>query len=269
MTSNMQPQKSPSILDDIPMPYSGKKPTGLGDDFDGVYAQWQKDPTPQNNTALLKTVQPIIDTALTSYAGARQSPAMRTKAKIMALNAMSSYDPQRGNVRTHLLSQLQSLRRASAQEQNIIAIPEQVGLDFQHLTESEAALRDRFGRDPTDDEVADNTGLSVKRIRKIRSFHQPMPESATIVENEDESFDGGVASTIPGSRRGADAWLDFVYEDLGATDKLIMDMTLGRNGKRRATTQQIASKLNITPGAVSQRAAKIQGMIDKRYTQGF
>jgi len=49
---------------------------------------------------------------------------------------------------------------------------------------------------------------------------------------------------------------------------LIMDMTLGRNGKRRTPTQEIARKLGITPGAVSQRAAKIQTMLDKRYTQG-
>jgi Mn-dependent DtxR family transcriptional regulator len=63
--------------------------------------------------------------------------------------------------------------------------------------------------------------------------------------------------------------LDFVYGDLSPTDKLIMDMTLGRNGRRTAATQDIARRLNITPGAVSQRAAKIQQMIDQRYQHNF
>lgn len=269
---DMQPKQQgmPSILDGIPSPFSGTRPSGMGDDFDTVYKQWQTAQTPDNNTKLLKTVQPIIDTALTSYAGGQPSPAMRTKAKLMALKAMSAYNPNKGNVKTHLLSQLQSLRRAAAQENNIISIPEQVGLDFQHLTETENQIRDQFGRDPTDDELADATGLSKRRIQKIKSFHQPVPESATITENEDDTFDGGVASQIPGANNAYNAWLDFVYEDLGPTDRLIMDMTLGRNGKRRTSNQQIAQRLRLSPGAISQRAAKIQAMIDRRHNQnGF
>ncbi len=258
----------PSILNDVPAPFSGVKPTGMGDDFDVVYGQWQKARTPDNNTRLLKTVQPIVDTALSSYAGSSPSTTMRSRAKLMALKAMETYDPNKGNVKTHLLSQLQSLRRAAAKENNIISIPEQVGLDFQRLNENENELRDQLGREPTDDELADATGLSTRRIRKIRAFHQPVAESATITESEDDSFGGDVASSVPGATSAHDAWLNFVYEDLGPTDRLIMDMTLGRNGRKRASNQQIAQRLRLSPGAISQRAAKIQAMIDRRYTHG-
>lgn len=187
----------------------------------------------------------------------------------MALKALDSYDANKGNVRTHLLSQLQSLRRISAQSQNIISIPEQVGLDFGHMTESENQLRDELGRDPTDDELADATNLSRRRIQKIRAFNQPVSEGATMRDvSSEENYGGDVASSVPGATRGEDAWFNFVYDDLSPTDKLIADMTLGRNGRRRTTTQDIARRLNITPGAVSQRAAKIQAMLDKRYTHG-
>jgi len=266
---DMKKPGMPSILDDVPMPFSGpKKPQGVGDDFESTFSQWQQRRTPETNTQILRTVQPVIDTALTSYAGGNNSPTIRSRAKLMALKALETYDPQKGNVRTHLLSQLQSLRRTAAQAQNIISIPEQVGLDYQRLAESENELRDRLGRDPTDDELADHTLLSPRRIRKIRSFAQPVAEGSTVVESGDEMNDGGVASTIPGSIRAAEAWMNFVYDDLSSTDKLIMDLTLGRNGRRRTSTQEIARRLNVTPGAVSQRAAKIQAMIDKRYTQG-
>lgn len=259
----------PSILGDVAPPFSAAtRPTGVGDAFDGAFQTWQQSRTPENNTKLLSTLQPVIDTAVGSYASGNMSPTIKSRAKLMALKAMDSYDPQKGNVRTHLLSQMQSLRRLSAQEQNIISIPEQVGLDFQRMAESENELRDRIGRDPTDDELADHTNLSLRRIRKIRAFHQPLPESATTPESDDETNDGGVASTVPGSNRGADAWMNFVHGDLSPTDQLIMDMALGRNGRKHTSTQDIARKLNITPGAVSQRAAKIQVMIDKRHTQG-
>lgn len=259
----------PSILGDTPPPFSGKKPAGVSPDFDNLYPQWTANKTPETSTALLQTLQPVIDTAVMSYAGQSASPTIRSRAKLMALKALDTYDPARGNVRTHLLSQLQSLRRLSAQNQNIISIPEQVGLDYTRLSESENELRDQLGRDPSDDELADATGLSTRRIQKIRAFNQPVSEGMTTREvMDEESYGGDVASTIPNSNRAADAWFKFVYDDLGPVDKLIADMTLGRNGRRKASTQDIARRLNITPGAVSQRAAKIQAMLDKQYTQG-
>ena len=256
----------PSILGDIPPPFSGTpRITGVSDDFDPTFNEWRANQNPQTNTKLLKTIQPVIDTALSSYVGNTQTAAMRSKAKLMALKAMNTFDPKMGNVRTHLLSQLQSLRRAAAQEQNIISIPEQVGLDYQKLTEAENELRDQLSRDPSDDEIADHTGLSTRRIGKIRSFHQPLAEGSTVMDTGDDYTDsGGIASNIPGQNTAHDAWLGFVYGDLSTTDKLIMDMSLGRNGRKKLSTQEIARKLNITPGAVSQRAAKIQTLLNQQ-----
>lgn len=255
----------PSILGDTPAPFSSPpKITGVSDDFQPTFAAWQKEQTPATNTKLLKTIQPVIDTALSSYVGPNPTTAIKARAKLMALKALNTFDPNAGNVRTHLLSQMQSLRRLSAQEQNIISIPEQVGLDYQKLTEAENELRDRLSRDPSDDEIADATGLSTRRIKKIRAFHQPIAEGATIIETGDDYADaGGVVSQIPGQTDAQDAWLNFVYGDLSPTDKLIMDMTLGRNGRKKISTQDIAKRLNISPGAVSQRAAKIQTMLNQ------
>lgn len=259
----------PSILGDVQPPFSAPKPiTGVSQDFDNLYNTWKTNQTPETNTQILAAVQPVIDNALESYAGKSYTPTMRSKARLMALKALGTYDPNRGNVRTHLLSQLQSIRRAAAKEQNIISIPEQVGLDFQHISAAENELRDQYGRDPTDDELADYTNLSRRRLQKIRRFNQPLAEGTVSKIVDEDSSGGDIASDMPGRTTAVDAWMDFVYDDLGPTDKLIMDMTLGRNGRRRASTQDIAKRLRLTPGAVSQRAAKIQAMLDKRLQYG-
>lgn len=258
----------PSILGDVTAPFSGTTPAGVGPDFDSAYGVWQKEPTPKNNTRLLSTLQPVIDTAVSSYGGAAPSPTIKSRARLMALKALNTYDPQRGNVRTHLLSQLQGLRRLSAQEQNIISIPEQVGLDFQRLQTAQQELQDRLSREPTNTELADHTGLSSRRLQKIRAFHQPLAEGTTTVETAD-GLGGGQASDLPNNHRSADAWLNFVHGDLSPTDQLVMELTLGLHGQRRTSTQDIAKRLNITPGAVSQRAAKIQTMLDQKYNHNF
>lgn len=265
----MNDQKSPSILGDTPAPFSGQpRVTGVAPEFDQVFTEWTKNKTPATNTRLLNTVQPVVDTALSSYAEAA-SPALKSRARLLALQAMESYDPAKGNVRTHLLTNLQRLRRLNAQHQNIIKVPEQVGLDFQKIDTAQEDLRDQLSRDPSDEELADYTGLSVRRIRKVRSFNKPVATGMTDQETTDD-VGGDVASSVPGRENDkTNAWLDFVYDDLTPTDKLIMDMTLGRHGRRRVSTQEIAKKLNISPGAVSQRAAKIQAMIDARYRHNF
>lgn len=261
----------PSILGDVAPPFSGQTAYGASPDFDTLYPQWQQQQTPELNTRVIGAIQPIVDTAVSSYAGANASPTIKNKARLMALKALHTYDPNKGTVKTHLLSQLQSLRRLSAKEQNIISLPEQVGLDFQRLSAAENELRDSLSRDPTDDEIADATGLSTRRIKKIRSFNQPISEGMTAMQagHSEDAANTDIESTLPNYTKHTDAWLDFVHGDLSPTDKLIMDMTLGRNGRRKASTQDIARRLNITPGAVSQRAAKIQSMIDARYEHNF
>lgn len=265
-----QPFKGmPSILDDeqnpVDPPFSKKKVKDVPDNFDEIHANWLKNRTPESNTEILAAIQPVIDTAIQSYVGQNANQTARTQAKLMALRALETYDPSKGNVRNHLLSQLQSLRRFAAQQQNIIDVPEQVSLDYQALQEATNELRDKLGREPTDDELADHTGLSRRRIKKIRSFNQPVSEGMTHNETQEDGSDGNVASNVPGKDPGLDAWLDFVYDDLSNTDKLIMDMLLGRNGRKKASVQEIAKELGISPSAVSQRAAKIQEMIDRRH----
>lgn len=254
-----------SILGDTPGPFSAPPQPQA---FDAAFSSWKKNKTPENSSSLIKTVQPIIDTAVASYAP-NAGPNIKSRARLLALDALDAFDPAQGKIKNHLLSRLQRLRRLAAREQNIIQIPEQVGLDYGQLRRAENELYDQLGRDASDEEIADYTGLAAKRIRKIRAFNQPVSEGMTQRVDEEGQEGGDVQSQLPSSAEQKDPWLDFIYDDLASADKVIMDMLLGRNGRRRASTQEIARRLNITPGAVSQRAAKIQKLIDKRYEHNF
>lgn len=232
----------------------------LEPEFESAFKSWQASPGPQTNSALLKAVSPVIDTALTTYGGKSYSPTLRSHARSMALKSFQTYDPTRGRLRSHMLSSLQRLRRVGAQEQQIISIPESVSLDHQHLTEAEKDLADVQGRMPSDYELADKTGLSLKRIAYIRRSQLPVAEGTTQL-NVDGEGPQDVGVNIPG--RQNQAWENFVYLDLGNTDRFIMDAVMGRNGRRPMTVSQIAQALRITPSAVSQRTQKIQKLLDR------
>ena len=149
----------------------------LESDYAPAFNAWKAGPSPATNSALLTAVKPIIDTTLRQYSGGNPSPSLKSRAKILALNSFKTYDPTKGRLRTHLYSHMQGLQRINAQEQNIISVPERVALDYNHVQEASNALRDRLGRDPSNAEISNHTGLSAKRLAYIRQSNLPVSES--------------------------------------------------------------------------------------------
>lgn len=234
----------------------------LESDYAPAFNAWKANPSPTTSSSLLTAVKPILDTTLRQYSGGNPSPTLKSQAKVLALNAFKTYDPTRGRLRTHLYSHMQGLQRLNARENNIISIPERVALDYGHLQDATAELRDRLGREPSNAEISDHTGLSPKRLAYIRQSNVPVSEgAATQIDAEGDQADPAV--NIPG-RNDNRAWEDFVYYDLGETDKVIMDYVLGRHGMPKLQVNQIASKIGVTPSAISQRTMKIQKLLDMR-----
>jgi DNA-directed RNA polymerase specialized sigma subunit len=232
------------------------------DDYETHYTTWKQNPGPKTMTPLLKALDPVITSAMRTYTG-EGSPTLRSQAKLMAADAIGKYDPTKGKLKTHLMFHLQGLRRASAQENQIIGLPERVGLDLYHLNRSEAELRDRLGREPTTQELADHAQMSLKRIAHVRQAQPGMTEGALSAKSIADGDTSGAGPAVV-SHDAEQAWQEYVHGDLDPTDKLIMEHTLGMHGRPVLQKKDIAAKLKISPGAVTQRAAKIQEMLDKR-----
>jgi len=252
-----------SILDPDMSFSSQAREQKLGAEVPEEFHAWRQDPTPATRTALLKKVSPIIDSAVTSYGmGNPGSPVLRSRAKLISLQALQSFDPQKGSLKNHLMSHLRGLQRLSGQQQQIISLPERVAIERHHLAATENNLRDQIGRDPSDAEIADETGMSLKRLAYIRQA-RPATAEGTMTHEDDEGnmhMPGGT----PFGQPTADPWVDFVYYDLSPVDQSILDYTLGRNGAPRLPQGEIAQRLGMTGAAVSQRAARIQQILDER-----
>lgn len=243
---------------------SGSSGGKLEPEFEPAYTAWKQKATPQTRSELLRQVDPVIQTGVKTYGGpSKGSPNLRSRARKLALTSFDTYDPARGSLKNHLLSNMRRLQRLGAQEAQVISLPERVAMDKKHLDESEDELRYRLGRDPSDMEIADLTGLSLKRIGYVRQAKPVASTSQIEAASDDNSMP---ASAIPGVDPMASAWEDFVYYDLNPLDQAVFDMTLGRHSRPQLSTTDIASRLGVTPGAISQRAAKIQQKLDERFT---
>ena len=223
----------------------------LEDEYRDMYDAWRKTPTPQAAGALLRSVQPVLDRSVQQFQkDGYASPTLRSTARRLALDAFQSYDPKRSSLRTHLQSQLRVLPRYANREQSSISIPERVRQDMARLGQSSQDLTDQLGREPSDLELADHTGLSIRRIQHVRQSRLPISGSqamSPLGDDEASSFEPAVKVT-----GRSPEWLEFLYGDADARDQLILEHLYGLHGKLKLSPQEIARKLNISPGAVSQ-----------------
>jgi len=209
------------------------------------FEKWKKSPTDDNLYAVLKEVEPAVKSGLTAHAGGDK--AYRTKARVLAVDAIKSYDPTRGAaLNTHVYNHLRRLNRIKAKRQNALHFPEQTHTDRRQVDEFTREYTDIHGREPSDTAIADGLSISVERINRTRLKEAPTSRAL--------SDKGDLAGK---SKSASDIWVDYVYFDLGEKDKKIFEWTTGYNGAARLSKKEIATKLGISQPAISQRVSKI------------
>ncbi len=231
--------------------FGKQKQQAKATDLNTAYETWQQRQDPTNMRALLKAADPVIGRAITQYAGGDK--AMRARAKRLAVQAFRNYDPKHETkLKTHLMIRLRPLQREYTRRTSPLAVPERVQLDQLRLRTAEQALTETYGREPSDDEIAEYMGLSKRRIAHVRSYAK-----GVLAESQMRNAEGELQ--LPGSEQvtSSDIWVEYVHHDLDPKDKKIMEWKTGYGGHDVLSTNEIAKRLRISPSAVSQRAAKI------------
>lgn len=226
-----------------------------------AWKNWQKNPSDAQKSHLLKKAQPRIEKAILSYAGQKglSDPVIRLKAETLATKAFQKYDPEKAKLSTYLHTQLQPLRRTVHERAQDLSIPPTVWADLQNMKKGQQEFLDDEGKDPSTSELADRTGLSMRRIETLRKFSDAgIPEGALRKHNPQivQSFTGKNGENVG-------LWARAVYDSLGPEDQKIFEWRTGSFGKNKISNKQIARKLGISAAAVSQRAKKIAEMIER------
>jgi len=227
-----------------------------------LYEKWQRQPTPENMQVMLDALDPVITSEIQRFSGPQD--LLKHKARVLTVKAVKNYKPESGaNIKSWVVTQMQPLSRYSNQLKPVYT-PE---VAVQHAAEVNR-LREQFildeQRNPTDDELADVSGLSVKRIQSLASKTPViMPES-----NYDTGSDETVTTPAVSTPSQLSTVEDVVYESLNDRDKAIHDFKVGRHGKPQLANQDIAKRLGISPAAVSQRSQQIAAQIADLHDRG-
>jgi DNA-directed RNA polymerase specialized sigma subunit len=224
-----------------------------------AWEAYRAKPTPQGLRALTAQLTPVITKAVSAFAP-EAPPTLIDRARLMAADAINGYDKQKGSLEAHVYSQLQTLRRVAPKVVDPMPISEHKRRERAELYGAIQQATDELGRDPSDEELAERTGRSLKQIRRARRLLR-FGVSQSAFESgfgEDEAPD-----VIASTRTPQDDWFEAVYHDLPDRDKLIMQYRTGYLGAPKLSNTQIAQRLRIDPVVVSQRAALIQAKLDQ------
>ena len=231
-----------------------------------VYDKWKSKPSPETRAAMTTALMPVIKRMISSAGADPENPVMLAKGRMIAMQSLQGYDPLKAKLNNYMYSHLLGLNRAIGTANNIIQIPEAAVLDKKKITYAENELQDKLGRFPSTTEVADYTGLSIKRIEKLRSADVPIAASQLKSETG-EIFNP--AAKILGDTRRQDAWAEYVYDSLDDRKRAIMERLYGMHGLKQQTPSEIAKALKISTAAISQQRKKIDEALNSENQFGI
>lgn len=218
-----------------------------------LVSRWQSTGNGEDTKELLKRLQPTINSAITSYAGGDKS--LDVKAAKLTLEALKKYDPSFGaDPSTFVFHNLKRLNRIAGKRGNIIPQSEYAVAERNTVQNYINNFVEEYGREPSLGELADKTGLSPKKLDRILSTNVILNDTSTLAEETG-------ASTVGSSGTTDDDYFEYVYASVSPIDQKIMEWASGYHKKPILSNNQIATKLRISPAAVSQRKAKIQQLM--------
>ena len=213
-------------------------------DHTQAWLAYQDNPSTDTLRGVVDALHPLITYQAAAYGGA-ESPHIRHQAKLIAADAVRSFDPSSGTkLTTWVQSNLRGLARYRRETGSPVKIPERAQLDAWHIEKARRRYIDEKGDEPDMRQLADAANMPVKRLADVAALTRPLGSDDTPVSGSTVTDHLGEA-------------LGYVYGQSDKTDRLIIEHLTGYGGRPVLQKQQIAAKLGVSPAMVTRRSERL------------
>jgi RNA polymerase primary sigma factor len=156
----------------------------------------------------------------------------------------------------------QAITRAIADKSRTIRVPVHMMDTISQMQTAESNLTKRLGRKPTDEELAQESGLTVQKLREARkvapepvSIFEPVGEDNATLGDFIEDTDATAPFELIASKLNVEN-LGFVLERLTERERTIIEMRYGLGDREPATLDEVGKHFNVTRERIRQIEAK-------------
>jgi len=184
-----------------------------------------------------------------------------SEGNIGLIKAVERYDPTKGaKLSTYSAWWIkQAIRRALSNQSKTIRLPVHVVDKLAQMRRAEARFFDEVGREPTDDELAGELGLSARRISQYRRASVTPSSLDAPLGDEDSNHVADVVADekaeTPYEQLEDDnntAMVRDMLETLNPREKQILQLRFGLDDNDEQTLEELGVKFNLTRERIRQ-----------------
>ena len=185
-----------------------------------------------------------------------------SEGNIGLMKAADRFDPNKGaKFSTYAAFWIkQGIRRALDNQAKTIRLPSHVVERLAILQRASTKLTEELGREPSDEELAAETGLSERKVKQYRrASATPASLDASIGDENDSNKIADVVAdekaTLPSDELSASMDLDLMNEMLGSLNERevnILRRRYGLDGEQEKTLEQIGDDYGLTRERIRQ-----------------
>ena len=196
----------------------------------------------------------VVNSSVKSYGASRKD--LFTIGKTTAWKALKKWDKSKGvKLNTYIHGQLKSLYNENQKTSNALKLPQRFSYERRKATDLLDDYQARHGVEPSAEWIGEKMGVSAKKAGRLLWGKNELSSSQITSEENGDTLIEPISSS---DTRDESIW-NAVYTDSDEKSKKIIEYLKGYNNSPVLRVKgQIAKKLNISNGALSQRIATIQ-----------
>lgn len=203
---------------------------------------------------LYHSLTPIVRRVSMGYRGNLPEAYIDASVKKHMLDALHTWDPKKSQMNTHIMHRMKKVTRDVTQYQNPGRLAEASHHHVTNFQNVHSNLREELGRDPTHAEVGQVMGKTPGEVARLQSGTR---RDLAAVEGQN------MWKTPEPLQRNA--MLEDFQHELDPLERSVFHMTFGMGGHEPTQAKDIAAKLGLSQGRVSQIKGDIAGRFSARY----
>jgi DNA-directed RNA polymerase specialized sigma subunit len=224
-----------------------------------LYDIYKKDPSPENLSVLMRQFEGMARVAVNKYSRSEAIPpaALKLRAYAQIKQAIDTYDPDKGAaLTTHVGNYLRRVNAVALEYANLGYVPpNRASKEFGPFLEANNKLKEKLGRIPSTQELADELGWSAKQVARIRRENRN-----DLISSKFDTPDTMPEYRVQRSRELEAMHLVYTSPETSNEERIVMEHLFGMNGGEKLSKGEIADRFfNGSKPKVSRLIKKLDG----------